>query len=132
MVVGAAVMLFTGWYMIDALLSLVIVAVILYGTWNLLREAIRLALSAVPANIDLNAVEQFLMALPGVSGVQDLHIWGMSTTEAALTVHLVMHEGHPGDAFMADVSQQLIDHYRIAHTTIQIQQQSPGHGCVLN
>ncbi|NDP60793.1 MAG: cation transporter [Oxalobacteraceae bacterium] len=131
-VVGAAVMLFTGWYMIDALLSLVIVAVILYGTWNLLREAIRLALSAVPANIDLNAVEQFLMALPGVSGVQDLHIWGMSTTEAALTVHLVMHEGHPGDAFMADVSQQLIDHYRIAHTTIQIQQQSPGHGCVLN
>ncbi|MEB0135118.1 cation diffusion facilitator family transporter [Actimicrobium sp. CCC2.4] len=131
-VVGAAIMLFTGWYLIDALLSLVIVAVILYGTWNLLREAIRLALSAVPANIDLDAVEQFLLALPGVSAVQDLHIWGMSTTEAALTAHLVMHEGHPGDAFMADLSQQLTERYRIAHTTIQIQQQSLGQGCVLH
>lgn len=130
-VVGAAVMFFTNWYLIDALLSLVIVAVILFGTWSLLREAIRLALSAVPENIDLDAVEQFLLALPGVTAVQDLHIWAMSTTEAALTTHLVMHEGHPGDAFMADVSLQLSEHYRIVHTTIQIQHQSVGHGCVL-
>lgn len=130
-VIGAAVMFFTGWYLIDALLSLVIVAVILFGTWNLLREAIRLALSAVPANIDLDTVEQFLLHLPGVTGVQDLHIWGMSTTEAALTAHLVMLEGHPGDEFMADVSHQLTERYRIAHTTIQIQQQSLGPGCVL-
>jgi cobalt-zinc-cadmium efflux system protein len=130
-VVGAAVMFFTSWYLIDALLSLVIVAVILFGTWSLLREAIRLALSAVPENIDLDAVEQFLQGLPGVSAVQDLHIWAMSTTEAALTAHLVMQEGHPGDAFMADVSHELTEHYRIVHTTIQIQSKSASLGCVL-
>jgi cobalt-zinc-cadmium efflux system protein len=130
-VIGAAVMFFTNWYLIDALLSLVIVAVILFGTWSLLREAIRLALSAVPANIDLDAVEHFLQALPGVTAVQDLHIWGMSTTEAALTVHLVMHDGHPGDAFMADASHQLTERFRIVHTTIQIQCQSLSHVCAL-
>ncbi|MEC5216655.1 cobalt-zinc-cadmium efflux system protein [Actimicrobium sp. GrIS 1.19] len=131
-VIGGVVMLLTGWYWIDALLSLVIVAVVMIGTWSLLREAIRLALSAVPANINLDEVHHFLNELPGVASVQDLHIWGMSTTEAALTAHLVMADGHPGDVFMEQISQQLTDRYAIAHTTIQIRQQDAGQGCALH
>ncbi|GAA4031268.1 cation diffusion facilitator family transporter [Actimicrobium antarcticum] len=130
-VIGAFVMLGTGWFWIDALLSLVIVAVILLSTWSLLRDAIRLALSAVPASIDLPTVEGFLLALPGVSAVQDLHIWGMSTTEAALTAHLVMQGGHPGDPFLADIAEQLTERYGIGHTTIQVQQIATGQGCML-
>lgn len=92
-VVAGIVILFTGWNWLDPVVSLMLAAVILYGTWGLLRESLDLALDAVPESVDLNEVKSFLTAQPGVSGVHDLHVWGMSTTETALTVHLVVPDG---------------------------------------
>lgn len=89
----------TGWLWVDPVMSLIIVAVIVVGTWQLLQESVNLVTDAVPAGIEPLAVRTYLTELPGVAGVHDLHIWGMSTTETALTAHLVMTAGHPGDAF---------------------------------
>jgi cobalt-zinc-cadmium efflux system protein len=130
-VIGGLAMFYTGWFWLDPMLSLIIVVVILIGTWGLLREAIRLSLSAVPRHIDLPAVQNFLTGLPGVTDVHDLHIWGMSTTESALTVHLVMPAGYPGDDFMESVSLQLEQRFAIHHCTLQIRQDAIGIGCAL-
>src|SRR3546814_20354101 len=88
-------------------MSLVIAAIILWNTWGLLTDAVKMSLDAVPPGIDPEAVEATLAALPGVTHVHDLHIWPMSTTETLLTVHLVMPGGHPGDAFLFDVQNRL-------------------------
>jgi cobalt-zinc-cadmium efflux system protein len=130
-VIGGLTMLSTGWFWLDPVLSLVIVAVVLIGTWGLLRDAIRLSLSAVPAHIDLQAVQRFLTGLPGVVEACDLHIWGMSTTESALTVHLVMPGGYPGDVFMESVSDELRHRFAIHHCTLQIRNHASGSGCAL-
>ena len=120
-VIGAALMLATGGAWIDPVISLAIVAVILWSTWGLFREALVMALQAVPANIDAEEVEIALARLPGVTRVHDLHIWPMSTTEAALTAHLVMPAGHPGDAFLMDLQHRLAHDFGIDHTTVQIE-----------
>jgi cobalt-zinc-cadmium efflux system protein len=120
-VVGGAVILFTGFNLIDPILSLLIIAVILWSTWGLLKESLIMALHAVPAGIDPEAVEAMLEELPGVTRIHDLHIWPMSTTEAALTAHLVMPGGHPGDAFLIDLQHRLARDFRIDHTTVQIE-----------
>ncbi len=112
----------TGLYWIDPLTSLIIVAIIAIGTWGLLRDSARLALQAVPPNIDANKVKAYLAALPKVVGVHDLHIWPMSTTETALTAHLEMPDGDRGDEFLHDICQHLHDHFKIEHCTIQIEQ----------
>jgi cobalt-zinc-cadmium efflux system protein len=130
--VAGVVMLFTGWYLLDPVISLVIVAVIVIGTWGLLRDSIQLALSAVPAHIDVIAVETYLGQCPGVTEVHDLHIWGMSTTESALTVHLVMPEGYPGDAFMDDIMRTLKERFSVQHSTLQVEQGTTDHTCVLH
>ena len=130
-VIGGLTMLYTDWYWIDPVLSVVIVVVILIGTWGLLREAIRLSLSAVPAHINLREVQEFLANLPGVADVQDLHIWGMSTTETALTVHLVMPDGYPDDKFMERIAQALEQRFAIHHSTLQIRRQISASGCAL-
>lgn len=111
----------TGWLWFDPVVTLIIVAVIVVGTWNLLRESVDLALDAVPRGIDLLAVRTYLAELPGVVEVHDLHIWAMSTTEAALTAHLVMPTGSPGDAFLTRIRIELHDNFGIEHTTIQIE-----------
>lgn len=132
-VVGAGIaMIFTGWYWLDPVISLVIVAVIIIGTWGLLRESVQLALSAVPAHIDVTAVETYLRQCPGVTEVHDLHVWGMSTTESALTVHLVMPEGYPGDAFMDDIMQTLKVRFSVHHSTLQVEQGTTDHACALH
>jgi cobalt-zinc-cadmium efflux system protein len=128
-VVSGFVMLYTGWYWLDPVVSLLIVAVILVGTWGLLRESTQLALSAVPAHIDPHAVEAYLRQCPGVADVHDLHIWGMSTTESALTVHLVMPQGYPGDAALDAITQGLQAQFLIAHSTLQTEQGTTAHAC---
>jgi cobalt-zinc-cadmium efflux system protein len=120
-VIAGALILWTGLSWIDPAISLAVVAVILWSTWGLLTESVRMALQAVPGGIDTDAVERMLAGLPGVARVHDLHIWPMSTTEAALTAHLVVPAGHPGDAFLADLSRRLAHDFRIDHMTVQIE-----------
>lgn len=120
-VIGGVLILLTGAGWIDPAISLAIVVVILWSAWGLARESLTMVLQAVPVGIDAEAVAQALTGLPGVARVHDLHIWPMSTTEAALTAHLVMPGGHPGDAFLMDLQHRLAHDFRIDHTTIQIE-----------
>ncbi|HKS89309.1 MAG TPA: cation diffusion facilitator family transporter [Stellaceae bacterium] len=129
-VAGIAVAL-TGLAWIDPAVSLAVSAVIVYGTWGLLRDAVRLALDAVPEGIDTAAVRAHLAALPGVAALHDLHIWGMSTTETALTCHLVMPGGHPGDAALAALAHELEARFGIHHATIQIEIGDSEEACAL-
>lgn len=131
LIAGAAIMV-TGWQWLDPVTSLAIVAIIVVGTWGLLRESTQLALNAVPANIDASAVEAWLRERPGVTGVHDLHIWGMSTTESVLTVHLVMPAGCPGDAFMDELAHALEARFEIHHSTLQIERRTCRHPCGLD
>lgn len=131
-VVGAGLaMLATGWVWLDPAVSLAVVAVIFASTWGLARDALGLALQAVPAGIDPVAVRAFLGARPGVVNVHDLHIWGMSTTENALSAHLVIPEGHPGDRFLVETTQELAQRFGIGHATLQIEHGDPAHPCAL-
>ena len=128
-VLAAWLTLATGWLWLDPAMGLVIAVVIVVGTWGLLRDSVALALNAVPGHIDPAKVRAFLATLSGVTEVHDLHIWGMSTTETALTVHLVIPGGHPGDAFMSDVCKQLHERFHVQHPTIQIE--TGAHPCAL-
>ncbi len=120
-VVAGILILLTGKTWIDPVTSLIIVAVIAWGTWGLLKDSVKMGLLAVPEGIDEAAVKEHLSALPGVAAVHDLHIWPMSTTETAFTAHLVMPEGHPGDGFLHEVSRQLDQIFGIHHSTIQVE-----------
>lgn len=120
-VLAGLVVVLTGWLWLDPFVSLVIVAIIVWGTWSLLRDSINLALHAVPPGIDPDKVRLHLESLPGVCNIHDLHIWPMSTTETALTCHLVMPAGHPGDRFIADAAHKLLRDFKIQHTTLQIE-----------
>jgi len=131
-VVAGIAMMFTGWYWLDPVISMVIVAVIMIGTWGLLRESVQLALSAVPPHIDVATVAGFLQQQHGVTGIHDLHIWGMSTTESALTAHLVMPQGYPGDIFMDNLAHALKERFSIAHSTLQVEQGTTHHACALH
>ena len=131
-VLAGITIIFTGWYWLDPIISLVIVAVIVVGTWSLLRESVQLALNAVPANIDVPAIDAYLRQCSGVTDIHDLHIWGMSTTESALTVHLVMPEGYPGDVFMDDIMQTLKERFSVHHSTLQIEHGTTHHACSLH
>ncbi len=120
-VVAGAAILLTGAVWLDPVTSLVILAVIGWGTWGLARDSMKLGLLGVPEGIDESAVRATLEKEPGVTEIHDLHIWPMSTTETALTAHLVMPEGHPGDAFLTQLAQRLSHDHQIGHTTLQIE-----------
>jgi cobalt-zinc-cadmium efflux system protein len=128
---SGVVILFTGWLWLDPAVSIVVALIIVLGTWGLLRNALDLALQAVPPDIDPAAVRAQLMRVTGVDDVHDLHIWPMSTTATALTCHLVMPGGHPGDACLADIATALQTGFRIEHATIQVETGDPAHPCVL-
>jgi len=131
-VMAGMAMIVTGWYWLDPVISLVIVGVVVYGTWGLLKESLELALNAVPAQIDVAQIDAYLRALPGVDDIHDLHVWGMSTTESALTVHLVVPGGYPGDAFMDDITRTLRARFDIHHSTLQMEQGTTDHNCELH
>lgn len=124
-VAGGLTMLYTGWYWVDPVMSLAIVAVILISSYGLLRDALRLSLDAVPAHIALEEVHACLAALPGVASVHDLHVWGMSTTEAALTAHLLIPGGYPGDVFFTQAASELEHRFGIRHSTLQVSCEHP-------
>jgi cobalt-zinc-cadmium efflux system protein len=120
-VAAGLLILLTNWLWVDPVVSLVINAVIVWGTWGLLRDSVGMSMAAVPPQIDPAAVRGLLSARAGVVGVHDLHIWPMSTTENALTCHLVMPDGHPGDAFLNELCSDLAHRFKINHTTVQIE-----------
>lgn len=120
-VVAGFLYLKTGWLWLDPLLSLIIAALILYATWGLFSQSLRLTFDGVPSSIELGAVRTYLRELPGVTDIHDLHVWAMSTSESALTAHLIMPEGHPGDDFLHQLGQQLHDRFDIDHATVQIE-----------
>lgn len=120
-VLAGILILLTQMTWVDPATSLVIVAVIAWGTWGLAKDSVKLALNAVPEGIDEAEVRGWLMTLPGVSAVHDLHIWPMSTTEAAFTAHLVMPGGHPGDAFLKDMARELDHRFGIRKVTVQVE-----------
>lgn len=120
-VLSGALIFFYGFNWIDPLISLVIAAVILLSTWGLLRDSLNLAVDAVPRNVDPDAVRNYLSGLPGVRALHDLHIWPMSTTDTALTAHLVMDVFPDSDHFLNDVAHVLQDRFAINHPTIQME-----------
>lgn len=119
----------TGLPWIDPVVSLVVAAVIVAGTWGLFRESLDLALDAVPRGVDPEAIVEALVALPGVSEVHDLHVWGASTSEISLTAHLVSHDGTDRDALLAAAEATLRQRFRVAHSTIQIEGAAAGPEC---
>jgi cobalt-zinc-cadmium efflux system protein len=128
-VIAGVAILLTGKGWIDPVMSLVIVAIVLYETWDLLRDSVNLALDAVPAEINPGAVRAYLARLPDVQEVHDLHIWAMSTTETALTAHLVVPDVMDHDGLLAQTCEGLHDTFGIEHATLQIETGNPAYPC---
>lgn len=120
-VLAGLIISLTNYYWIDPVISLIIVVVITIGTWGLLKESFSMSMDAVPKGINLSEVKEFLLEQSGVSQVHDIHIWPLSTTETALTAHVVRlnNEGH--DEFLSLMSRELHDKYEISHVTIQVE-----------
>lgn len=129
-VIAGLLITLTGAQWIDPVTSLAIVGIIAIGTWGLLKDSLRMSLLGVPTGIDERAVRSFLEGLNGVEAVHDLHIWPMSTTETALTAHLVMPGGHPGDGILHQLAHELEHDFGIGHATVQVET-IDGHECVL-
>lgn len=130
-VMAGVIILLTGWNRIDPVVSLVISIVIVLGTWSILRDAVNLSLDAVPQGIDPEKVKTYLVGLPGILAVHDLHIWALSTTDTALTAHLVMREENGLTAPLLDVATEIKTRFGIGHTTLQTESQSMAGHCDL-
>ncbi|HWE99283.1 MAG TPA: cation diffusion facilitator family transporter [Caulobacteraceae bacterium] len=130
-VAAGGLVLLTGWNWLDPAASLGIAVVIVLGTWSLLRESLDLALQAVPPGVDRDGVLSYLEGLPGVSEVHDLHIWGMSTTETALTAHLVRPQAGLDDSLLSRACAELKSRFQVHHATLQIEAGEGGHPCDL-
>ncbi|MFC4702854.1 MULTISPECIES: cation diffusion facilitator family transporter [Paraburkholderia] len=130
--VSGLVILATGWSWVDPAMSIVVVLVIVRGTWGLLRESVRLALAAVPEGVDIERIRGFLAQQQGVTDVHDLHVWALSTTGNALSAHLVMPAGHPGDAALDAIVSALGARFRMRHVTLQVDLGTSAHRCSLD
>lgn len=128
-VIGGALYIWQGWAWLDPVISLGIAAVIVAGSWGLLRQSLHLLFDGVPEGIDLTALHGWLAARPGVARVDDLHVWAMSTTQVALTAHLVMPAGHPGDDFLRETGEELHAHFDIDHATLQVTRETLMPAC---
>jgi len=120
-VIGAALIALTGWLWIDPVISLLIAVIIVWSTWGLMRDSMKMSLGAVPSNVVPADVRAYLASLPGVASLHDLHVWSLSTTQTALTCHLVMPQGHPGDPFLRGVADELDKRFAISHATVQVE-----------
>jgi cobalt-zinc-cadmium efflux system protein len=120
-VIAGIVIIYTQWYWLDSVVSLALVIVVIFGTWGLLKESLRLTLNGVPKDIDVNEVKKYLSSLKGVTDVHDLHIWAISTTETALTVHLTIPENSENNILYNNIKEELHHQYNISHLTIQIE-----------
>ncbi len=125
------IMMWTRWTWLDPVVSLLIVGVILLGTWGLLRDSVQLALNAAPSHLNLVGIEGYLRQYPGVSDVHDMHVWGISTTECALTAHVVMPAGYPGDHVVDDMVKVLKTTFGVQHPTLQVETGATAHTCCL-
>jgi cobalt-zinc-cadmium efflux system protein len=124
--VAGVIILTTNALWIDPVVSLVVVAAVVWGTWGLMRDSLNMALQAVPPGVDLRAINDYLASVPGVADVHDLHVWAMSTTETALTAHLLTAVGPVDrDALLATATSGLREKFSIAHATIQIEAPKP-------
>lgn len=123
-VIAGALTLWMGWVWLDLVVSLVIAAVILLGTWSLFKQSVHLLFDGVPDSVDPQGVRDCLAALPGVTRVHDLHIWAMGTAQVAMTAHLVMPQGHADDAFLQEATAQMHDRFEITHVTLQVMKDS--------
>ena len=119
-VVAGGLALWFGWTWLDPVVSLLIAAVIVVGTFNLFKQSLHLLFDGVPEGVDLHAVQALLESLPGVQRVHDLHVWAMGTSQIAMTAHLVMPQGHADDAFLKHATDELHEHFEIEHVTIQV------------
>ncbi len=131
-VVAGAFIMVKGWLWIDPVISLGIVAVLLVGTWGLLRDSVRYAMDVVPETIDVSALRQYLESCEHVRCIHDLHVWPLSTTETALTVHLVVDDERLSNEFLSGVQQHLHDRFGIEHSTIQVETCEGENHCMLN
>jgi cobalt-zinc-cadmium efflux system protein len=130
-VVAGLVILLTGWAWLDPVVSLGIAALILVSTWGLLRDSVNLALDKVPESVSVEKVRSYLAGLPGVTEVHDLHVWGLSTTETALTAHLVRPGQGTDDALLRRACEELRDRFGVGHATIQVEDGDPAQPCAL-
>jgi cobalt-zinc-cadmium efflux system protein len=128
-VLSGLLIIWTGWSLIDPLVSLVIVAVILVSTWRLLRDSLTLSLDGVPSSVNSSAVLSYLADQRGVTDVHDLHIWALSTTSVALTAHLVVPDRGAEDALLTSLTPDLKRRFQIQHATLQIERDRCEHGC---
>ncbi len=131
-VIAGLCIVIKGWLWIDPVISLLIVVVIFIGTWSLLKNSINFAIDAVPEHIDISEVKRYLTNLDNVYQIHDLHIWPLSTTEFALTVHLVVIDSSLNNDFLQQCQQHLHDYFGIAHSTIQIERRDDAINCVLD
>lgn len=131
-VVAGIAIIITGWIWLDPVISLFIVVAILVGTWQLLRDSIDLSIDAVPQGIDIIHIQNYLKGLENVTDIHDLHVWALSTTETALTVHLVSTLEVIDNRFLQEIQKYLHHHFNISHTTIQIENEAGDYHCVLN
>jgi cobalt-zinc-cadmium efflux system protein len=131
-VVAGIFIIVKGWLWIDPVVSLMIVAAILVGTWGLLRDSINAAMDAVPDSIDIPAIRNYLMSFDYVDRIHDLHVWPLSTTEIALTVHIVVNDDSLDNNFLRNIQQHLHDHFGIEHATIQVEASMGENDCMLD
>ena len=130
--VAGAIILFSGWNWLDPVISLLIVVVIFFGSWELLKDSFDLTTDAVPNNIQLPEVESYLRSLPWVCDLHDLHVWALSTTESALTVHLVTQDDSLNNTALQEVQRHLHDQFDIEHSTVQIERSDDQYNCMLD
>jgi len=131
-VLAGIAIVFTGWLWLDPVISLLIVLVVLVGTWNLLKDSLNLSIDAVPKDIDIVDVIEYLNALDGVSQIHDLHVWALSTRQNALSVHLVRSEEITDNTFLQAIQEHLHHEFNIGHATIQVEKEDSSHSCSLN